>query len=271
MATDDDAETSETTAGDTRRVLAVTGAASGIGRAAAVLFAAAGWSVAAFDVDAAGLDRLAADLGDADTLLRPLDVTDRAAVLAAMDALRDWSGGRLDLLFNNAGVIAKGAFADMPWEQITGIVGVNLLGGMSVIHAGLSLLRATPNALCMSTASASAIFGSADLAVYSATKHAVKGFTEALSLEFSRYGIRAADVLPGIIETAMLPPEMKALLPATGHWRLHAPAAVAQAVWDAYHGTRLHSYVPPELQDVDVRITQDPDWARDHLIAGNLL
>lgn len=254
-----------------RRIICVTGAASGIGRAAARLFAGHGWSVAGFDVDASGLERLGGELGDADTLIRALDVTDRAAVLAAIDALGAWSGGRLDLLFNNAGIIARGPFADMAWDRITAVIDINLIGGMSVIHASLPLLRATPNALCMSTSSASAIFGSAELVAYSASKHAVKGMTEALSLELATYGIRAADVLPGIIDTGMLPDEIRPLLPTQGHWRLIGPDAVAQAVWDAYHGTTLHSYVPPELQDVDVRITQDPDAARDQLIAGQLL
>lgn len=254
-----------------KRFVFVTGAASGIGLATARLFAGCGWSVAAFDVDAVGLERLASELGDVRCLTRALDVTDRTAVLAAVVDFGKWSGGRLDLLFNNAGIITRGAFADMAWEQITRIVGINLLGGMSVIHAALPLLRATPGSLCMSTSSASAIFGSAELAAYSATKHAVKGLTEALSLEFAAYGVRAADVLPGIIDTPMLPDEIKPLLPGEGHWRLMSPADVAQAVWRAYAGTTLHSYVPPELQDVDVRITRDPEGARDLLVAGGLL
>lgn len=253
------------------RFVFVTGAASGIGLATARLFAGRGWSVAAFDVDAVGLARLAGELGGPPSFTRALDVTDRAAVLAAVGAFGEWSGGRLDLLFNNAGIITRGAFADMAWEQVTRIVGINLLGGMSVIHAALPLLRATPGSLCMSTSSASAIFGSAELAAYSATKHAVKGLTEALSLEFATYGVRVADVLPGIIDTPMLPDEIKPLLPSEGHWRLMSPDDVAQAVWRAYGGTTLHSYVPPELQDVDVRITRDPEGARDLLIAGGLL
>ena len=114
-------------------------------------------------------------VGRRTALFRPLDVTVRADVLAAFEEFGRSSGGRLDLLFNNAGIDAKGPFASMAWEQAVAIVNVNFVGGLSVIHAGLPLLKATDNALCLSTASASAIFGTATLAVYSATKHAVRG------------------------------------------------------------------------------------------------
>ena len=156
----------------------------------------------------------------------------------------------------------------MPWEKIVALVHVNLLGGMSLIHAGLPLLKATPDSLCLSTASASAIFGTADLAVYSATKHAVKGLTEALSVEFAEIGVRAADLLPGIIDTGMLPEAQKARMPTEGMLRVLPAEAIAQAVWEAYHGDKLHWYVPAELADYAVEVTTRPEAARDRRIAG---
>ena len=110
-------------------------------------------------------------------------------------------------------------FDAMAWEQIEKVVNVNLVGGLSLIHAAYPLLKATPGSLCFSTASGSAIFGTANMAVYSATKHAIKGLTEALAVEFAADGVRAADVLPGIIDTGMLDAATKVMLPTEGMWR----------------------------------------------------
>jgi NAD(P)-dependent dehydrogenase (short-subunit alcohol dehydrogenase family) len=253
-----------------QRAIFITGAASGIGRATAELFASRGWFVGGFDVNRNALAALSEGLGSGAGLFRPLDVTDRAAVLAAVEEFARATSGKLDLLFNNAGIDAKGPFADMPWEKIVAVVNVNLLAGMSLIHAAIPLLRATPNSLCFSTSSASAIFGTAGLAVYSATKHAVKGLTEALSVELAAHGVRAADVLPGIIETGMLPAEMKEIFPKQGMWRVMPASAVAEAVWAAYESKQLHWYVPEELADYDVQITADPEGTRDGRLSGRL-
>lgn len=120
----------------------------------------------------------------------------------------------------------------------------------------------------LSTSSASAIFGTADLAVYSATKHAVKGLTEALAVEFADHGVRAADILPGVIDTAMLPNGQKAFLPKKGMFRVLPAEAIADTVWAAYQGDKVHWYVPSELADYDVEVTSRPEAARDRRIAG---
>ena len=105
----------------------------------------------------------------------------------------------------------------------------------------------------------------------SATKHAIKGLTEALAAEFAPQGVRAADVLPGIIDTGMLAPETKAMLPADGPLRPLPAADVADTVWQAYHGDKLHWYLPSELAAYDVEVTANPESTRDRRIAGSLL
>jgi len=254
-----------------RHTIFITGAASGIGRATARAFVLRGWLVGCYDVNQGALDALQDEIGLTTAFFGPLDVTDRRAVLASFEDFGQRTGGRLDLLFNNAGIDAKGPFAAMSWEQIMAVVNVNMIGGMSVIHAGIPLLKATEGSLCLSTASASAIFGTANLAVYSATKDAVKGLTEALSVEFAAFGVRAMDILPGIVDTGMLAPEAKALLPHEGLLRALPAEAVADLVWEAYEGDKLHWYIPEELAAYDVSVTSRPEEARDDRIAGHLI
>jgi len=253
-----------------RPSILVTGAASGIGLATARYFSAMGWYVGCLDRDAQALMGFEAELGPGQGMCRPADVTDHAALADAVAAFSQATDGTLDLLFNNAGIDAKGKFVSMPWELIERLVNVNLLGGMATIRAALPLLQATPGSMCLSTASASAIFGTANLAVYSATKHAIRGLTEALAVEFAAFGVRAADLLPGIIDTGMLGAKEKALLPKEGMLRVLPPEAVAQAAWDAYHGDKLHWYVPEELAAYDLHVTKHPETVRDDRIAGRL-
>ncbi len=251
-----------------RKSIFITGAASGMGRETARLFAAKGWFIGAYDVQAAPLAALQAELGADNGLFQTLDVTDRDAYRAALEAFSAATSGRLDLLFNNAGIGRGGLYADMAWEDVLAVVSVNLVAVLSGIHLAIPLLKATPGSLCFSTSSSSATFGMANIAVYSATKHAVKGFTEALSVELKAAGVRVADTLPGLIDTAILPDEAKNNAPKDGMWRLLPATSVAEAVWSAYHSDKIHWYVPPELHDFDTQATAAPEALRDAMASG---
>jgi len=255
---------------DARKSIFITGAASGMGRETARLFASKGWFVGGYDVNEAGLEDLRHELGAENCLVRRLDVTDRADYRAALDVFAPAAGGRLDLLFNNAGIGRGGPFAEQPFEDILATVKVNLLGVLIGVYEAIPLLKATPNSLCFTTSSSSATFGMANIAVYSATKHAVKGLTEALSVEFRAMGVRVADVLPGLIDTAILPPEAKENAPKDGMWRLIPPMDVAQVVWAAYHDEpqRLHWFVPPEIAELDKQSALAPEAVRDQMAGG---
>ena len=250
---------------DTRRSIFITGAASGIGRATAKLFAERGWFVGAFDVDAVALQRLKAE--DGATVTGRLDVTDRHAYTTALTGFVAQAGDRLDILFGNAGVISSAPLDEVPWETVERTLRINLFGAMIGAQVAIPLLKATPGSLCISTCSASAIFGSANLAAYSASKNAIKGLTEALAIELKKHDVRAADVLPGIVDTAMLPPETRALLPTAGAWRLVQPREVAETVWRAYGENRIHWYVPEELKELHLMAVSEPEQARDYFIA----
>ncbi|MCX7589048.1 SDR family oxidoreductase [Phenylobacterium sp. 58.2.17] len=253
-----------------RQSIFITGAASGMGRETARLFAGQGWFVGGFDVNETGLSDLQAELGADNCLVRRLDVTDRDDYRAAISAFGEATGGKMDLLYNNAGIGRGGPFAEQPFEDVIAVVQVNLMGVLIGIHEAIELLKATPNSLCFTTSSSSATFGMANIAVYSATKHAVKGLSEALSVEFKAYGVRVADVLPGVIDTPILPPGVAEAAPKEGMFRAIPPVEVAKTVWEAYHADRLHWYVPPELVELDKAATLTPEAVRDQMAQGGL-
>lgn len=255
-------------AADGRKSIFITGAASGMGRETAHLFHAKGWFVGGFDVNAEGLASLEAELGAETCLVRRLDVTDRDDYRAALTAFGDATGGTLDILYNNAGIGRGGPFADQAFEDVLAVVNVNLLGVLIGIHTAVPLLKATPGSMCFTTSSSSATFGMPGIAVYSATKHAVKGLTEALSIEFKALGIKVADVLPGLIDTPILPPGAVENAPKEGLFRAIAPIEVAKVVWEAYHADKLHWYVPPELAELDKAATLTPEAVRDQFGGG---
>ncbi|MBW2674187.1 MAG: SDR family NAD(P)-dependent oxidoreductase, partial [Deltaproteobacteria bacterium] len=174
-----------------RKSIFITGAASGIGRATARLFARNGWFVGIFDVNEQGLEALVSEIGAENRHAATLDVSDRAAYQAVLKDFGDKTGGTLDLLFNNAGIGKGSLFGEMDFADIEKIIQVNLMGVVIGIHAAYPMLKNTPNSLCFTTSSSSGILGVPGIATYSATKHAVKGLTEALSIEFSLFGIRA--------------------------------------------------------------------------------
>ena len=248
-----------------RKSIFITGAASGIGLATARKFAGEGWFVGAFDVNGAGLEALEAELGAADCFTRTLDVTDRQDYSAAIAAFGEKTGGTMDILFNNAGIGRGGPFDEMAWDDIMAVVNVNFVGVLNGINLALPLLKNTPHALCFSTSSSSATYGMANIAVYSATKHAVKGLTEALAIEFKKHGIRAADTLPGLIDTPILPDVAKTSAPKEGMFRLIQPSEVAEAVWSAYTTDKIHWYVPAEIFDLDKMATLTPEVVRDQM------
>ncbi len=256
-------------AGD-RKSIFITGAASGMGLETARLFSQGGWFIGGYDVNKEGLSALEQELGSDNCIVRTLDVTDRADYEKALSEFADATSGKLDLLFNNAGIGKGGFFDEMPFEDVMDVVNVNFVGVLNGIHLAVDLLKATPNSLCFTTSSSSATYGMPGIAVYSATKHAVKGLTEALSVEFSRFGIRVADTLPGLIDTPILPDEAKESAPAEGMFRLVPATEVAKAVWASYHDDpeRLHWFVPEEIGDLDKASALDPEGTRASIASG---
>jgi NAD(P)-dependent dehydrogenase (short-subunit alcohol dehydrogenase family) len=213
----------------------ITGAASGIGRETARLFAARGWRVGLADRDLAGARALADELGQPAEALE-CDVTAPAQVRAALEGFTRGSGGRLDLLVNNAGILHMGPFEELPMEDYRRQIDVNVTGFTDVLHAAFPALKAARGRV-VNLASASAEYGTPDFASYCATKFYVRGLTEALDVEWRRHGIRVAYVMPSFVATGMIEGRHSISMDRLGV--ALGPGDVAQVIWRAAHGRRL--------------------------------
>ncbi|MEA2695435.1 MAG: hypothetical protein QOJ16_4822 [Acidobacteriota bacterium] len=223
----------------------ITGAASGIGRETALLFAERGWRVGLFDVNREGLEPLVRQIGER-ALAGALDVRDLAQYRLRVAEFGQWTGGRMDALFNCAGIMRMGPFEEVPIEQQVMTVEVNVIGVLHGIHACLGLLKATREAHILTMGSASGIYGVPDLATYSATKFFIRGLTESLSLELERDGIVVTDLMPLYVDTPMVRTQTyRAGSLETFGARL-TPRQIAGLAWKAIHGRKVH-WVPGAL------------------------
>lgn len=186
-----------------RPAIFVTGAASGIGRACAELFAQRGWFVGLYDVNVDGVAALASILGRDNAASGALDVSDPEAWKRALADFWEKSGQRLDVLLNNAGILSAGRFEQIPLAKHSAMLNVNVQGMFTGCHSAFEYLQRTSRSHVINMASATAIYGQPELATYSATKFAVRGFTEALDLEWSALGIRVSDIWPTFVKTPM--------------------------------------------------------------------
>ena len=232
-----------------RKAIFITGGASGIGQATARHFAGKGWFVGIADINDAGMRETAAMLPQGLSSTHRLDVREREQWARALADFAQHSGGRMDVLFNNAGVGLGGLYDTLSPEDADFVIDVNFRGVMNGIYMGLPLLRATPGSAILNTGSASGFYGSPGLSIYSATKFAVRALTEALDAEFSGEGIKVRDLMPGFIDTPLL---QRAVPGSNETSRDRVIAAgleftpveqVAQAAWDAVHGDKVHSHI----------------------------
>lgn len=232
-----------------RKAIFISGGGSGIGQATARLFAGRGWLVGIGDINEAGMAETAAMLPQGMCSSHRLDVCEREQWARALADFTQVSGGRLDMLFNNAGVGYGGQWEMLAPDDADRVIDINFRGVVNGITAALPYLKSTPGSAIVNTGSASGYYGSAGLAVYSATKFAVRALTEALDIEFAELGITVRDIMPGFIDTPLL---NRAVPNSNETSRDRVVAAgleftpveqVAQAVWDSVHSDRIHTAV----------------------------
>ena len=248
-----------------KKSIFITGAAGGMGSSTARLFKKNGWFVGCYDINESSLDELKSELGNEDIVYEQLDVTKKSQFEECLSNFSKNTNDTLDILFNNAGITEGGFFDEIPYENHIKIININVIGVINGIYSAASLLKNTENSLCISTSSSSGIMGMEMIATYSATKHAIKGLTESLSAEFSRFDTRVSDILPCVIDTPMISKEIRDHLPESGMWRLISSDEIAETVWASYHSNDIHWYVPKELEDLEKVVANDPIKARDNL------
>jgi NAD(P)-dependent dehydrogenase (short-subunit alcohol dehydrogenase family) len=189
------------------RIALVTGAGSGVGRAAALALLADGYSVALAGRRREALEETASLAGDAAdrALAVPTDVTDPTAVDGLFERIAE-RFGRLDVLFNNAGGnVPSTNFGDMTWEQWSGVVAVNLNGCFLVANRAFRMMRdQTPQGgRIINNGSISAHVPRPGSAAYSATKHAITGLTKSISLDGRKFDITCGQIDIGNAATPM--------------------------------------------------------------------
>jgi short-subunit dehydrogenase len=184
----------------------VTGAASGIGAALATALAERGSHVALLDVDEARLgtvtDGLAARYGPLRITQHALDLTDDAALDAAVAAVRT-QHAEVTLLVNNAGVALGGRFDEVTTDDVDWVMAVNFRAPMRLTHALLPDLLASPGSHLVNVSSLFGLIAPAGQSAYSASKFAIRGFTEALRHELPPRGVGVTAVHPGGIRTSI--------------------------------------------------------------------
>ncbi|KVE32626.1 SDR family NAD(P)-dependent oxidoreductase [Burkholderia sp. TSV86] len=190
----------------TNKVAAITGAGSGMGRSLAVQLALDGCNVALADKNETGLaetERIVRALAPSiQVTTRALDVGDRAAMHAWADETAA-AHGRVNLIFNNAGVALSSTIDGMEYSDLEWIVNINFWGVVHGTKAFLPHLKASGDGHIVNTSSIFGIFAQPGMSGYNATKYAVRGFTESLrqELDLMKCGVSATCVHPGGIRT----------------------------------------------------------------------
>lgn len=231
------------------RTAIVTGASSGIGRAVAEALLAEGWRVGLIARSAAPLHEMAAAHTGATAL--PADVTDAGAMEAAFAHFAD-AAGRLDLLFNNAGIFGPSAPIDeVPVEEFDKVVAVNLRGMFIAARLAFAQMRRQKpqGGRIVNNGSISAHVPRPGSVCYTTTKHAVTGLTRSLSLDGRAFDIACGQIDIGNAETPMV-----AALKAT------QPDAQTMAVADVARAVLYMAGLPAEanVQFMTVMATKMP-------------
>jgi NADP-dependent 3-hydroxy acid dehydrogenase YdfG len=186
------------------KIVVVTGAGSGIGRATALAFAKHGARIAACDVDQARLDSLRAELGDRALVIARVDVSDRSQMSGFAGQVHAVARAA-HVVVNNAGVALGGSFLDTSLDDWKWVVDINLLGVVHGCHFfAPNMVEAKQGGHIVNISSIFGIYPATQTSAYVATKFAVRGFSLSLRDELARHGIGVTAICPGMIATEIV-------------------------------------------------------------------
>ena len=221
-----------------KKSIFITGASAGIGKATALLFAGKGWFVGVTDVNAAGLEELKKCAGGKIGYWASVDVTDAQKVSSALKEFNTAAGGRMDVLFNNAGILRVGPFEDISLRDHQTILNINAGGMLNCTYLAFPYLKNTKGSRVINMASVASIIGAPTEASYAASKFWVRGFTEALHVEWKRHGIHVCDIMPCFVNTQMVQQNPGKFVNSVGVYITAEKVSVT--VWKAADRKRLH-------------------------------
>jgi NAD(P)-dependent dehydrogenase (short-subunit alcohol dehydrogenase family) len=238
------------------KVVAITGGARGIGKATAAALVAKGCRVALGDLDPELTEKTAAQLGGG-TIALALDVTDRASFEHFLDET-ERQLGPVDVLVNNAGIMAVTPFAEESDESVRRQLDINVYGVVVGTQLAIARMRPRRSGHVVNVASSAGKAGVPGIATYSGTKHFVVGLTEAVRAEHRDDGIEFSYVMPITVNTQLI----EGLEDQRGVKRVE-PEDVAREIVAALETAKVDVYVPKQLRASVVLGTLLPRRARE--------
>ena len=187
------------------KVAVITGGGPGIGGAASLAFAAEGAQVAAIDIDEASAERTAQEIRDkgGDAMGVHCDVTSSSDVQAMVQQVVE-RFGRVDILFNNAGIAPRGSVVDTPEEEWDRVLAVDLTSVFLCTKYVAPVMQEHGGGPLVNTGSMCSLHGYKDLAAYTAAKGGVLVLTKQMAVDLKPHGIRVNCVCPGVIDTPLV-------------------------------------------------------------------
>jgi len=181
----------------------ITGAASGIGRAVAETLLKDGWYIGLFDLSTQPLKEIQDTWGEENCSVHIVSVSDAESLGEEFKSFVN-KAGKLDVLFNCAGVLQAAHFEDISLERHYQILDVNNKGVLNCCYQALPYLKQNKQSRVINMSSASSMYGVPGLATYSASKAWIKSFTESLNIEWARHDIHVLAIEPPFVNTQMI-------------------------------------------------------------------